>query len=48
MKPTYPLDQIQSENRSMPNREQLNVFRLFVQASRHATYEIPEDISQVN
>ncbi|KAI8332209.1 putative alanine racemase-domain-containing protein [Chlamydoabsidia padenii] len=46
MKPTYPLDQTQPENRSSPKRQQLDVFRMFIQASRHASYEIPEDISQ--
>ncbi|CAO3596181.1 unnamed protein product [Absidia cylindrospora] len=46
VKPAYPMDQSQEDNRSLPTKQQLDVFRMFLQVLRNASYEIPESISQ--
>ncbi|KAI8097427.1 putative alanine racemase-domain-containing protein [Halteromyces radiatus] len=46
LKPDYALEQNQAENRTSPPKEELEVFRIYLQASKHASYEIPDNVSQ--
>ncbi|CAO3642231.1 unnamed protein product [Cunninghamella blakesleeana] len=46
LEPIFPLDQNQIENRSLPSKQELDAFRIYLQGARNANYEISESISQ--